>query len=176
MKKLLFVFVTLLVIAGCDKLDKLTIFDVPVETDFTIPSGIPINLPLDIPMQDVETNTSTAFENNNTSADLVEEVKLKKVVLNITSPSGKEFDFVKTVRVFISADGLPEVEIANKYNIDDTIGSELLLDALDVTLTEYAKKDKINLRINTTTDQLLTGNVNVHAKVTLEVNAKILGI
>jgi hypothetical protein len=176
-KYLIAVFCFLTVLPGCKKLDELTKFDQEYNTEVTIPSTLPINVPLSIPVQDVETNTATTFQNNNTNADLVESIKLKSLKLVATSPPGQQFDFAKDIRVYISADGLPEVELANKLNIDDNeVAGELDLDIIDNELMEYLKQDKINFRVYTITDQLLVGNVQISVQSVFRVDAKILGI
>jgi hypothetical protein len=48
--------------------------------------------------------------------------------------------------LFISADALPEKQVAYKENIADNVGSEIVMDIIDEELKEYLKKDKVTLR------------------------------
>lgn len=164
-------------LGGCKLIDKLTKFDIDYTSSFTIPSTIiPISV-LNLFTPDITTNTTQTFSNNNTRADLVESVTLKKLKLTITSPAGKEFDFLKSAIVYISADGLPEVEVARIDDIDDaTTGGSIDMQPSGRELKEYLKKDKITLRVSTTTDQVVTESVNVRVDATFYVDAKILGV
>jgi hypothetical protein len=175
MKRLLIIMGLVAMLASCKKLDKLTIFDLKFSSSFSIPS-VPQNLVLDIPVNNVPINSSSAFKENNTLPNLIEEVKLKKLSLNITSPAGQGFDFISYIRVYISGKNLPEVEIANRYDIPENVGSTLDLNTLDVDLTEYAKLDSVNLRVNTATIKPVQNRVDIRTDITMAVNTKILGI
>ena len=89
-KVLLFIaVVTLASFQGCNALKKLTQFRVNQSTDFSVPSSLLVNVPISLPSPDITTNSSQTFANNNTSADMIESVKLEEMKLTITSPSGK---------------------------------------------------------------------------------------
>lgn len=161
---------------SCDKLHKLTQFYMDYGSDYTYSAGIPVNLPVQLYSPDVTTNADQEFAINDTRKDLIESIKLKELKLTITSPAGKTFSFLKDIHVYISSPGLPEVEVANKLNIDDNVGGELQLDLFDVELKDYIKADTFKLKVSSTTDQLLTGDVNVHIYSNFFVDAKILGL
>jgi len=162
--------------SACKQLDKLTQFYVNYESNIAYNSGLPVSLPISIATPDMPTNAEEEFANNDTRKDLIESIKLKLLKLTITNPSGKTFSFLKDIRVYISAPGLPEVEVANKLNIDDNVSSTLDLAVFDVELQEYIKADKFSLRTFSTTDQVLTGSVQVKVESRFFVDAKILGI
>ncbi len=166
----------LLTITGCKQLDKLTQFNMDYESDITYSAGLPVNLPFNISTPDMVTNSESEFAINDTRKDLIESIKLTQAKLTITSPSGKTFSFLKDVRVYISAPNLPEVEVANKLNITNSVGGEIQLDITDTELQEYIKAEKFSLRVASTTDEVLTSQVNVHVYSNFFVDAKILGI
>lgn len=176
MKKILLSLIILSALGSCKKLDKLTQFNVDYESDITYSAGLPVNLPVNISTPDMATNSEEEFAVNDTRKDLIESIKLTQLKLNITSPNGHTFSFLKEVRIYISSPGLAEIEVARKLNIDDTVGSELLLDILDAELREYIKADKFVLRVTGTTDQILTSNVTARVYSNFFVDAKILGI
>jgi hypothetical protein len=163
-------------LCGCNKLHKLTQFNMDYDSDIVFNAGLPINLPVNISTPDMATNSEQEFAVNDTRKDMIESIKLTQLKLNITSPSGKTFSFLKEVHLFISAPNLPEIEIANKLAIDDGVGSELLLTVFDLELQDYIKADKFVLKVNTTTDQILTSDVHVHVYSNFFVDAKILGL
>lgn len=176
MKKLL-LFIALVTFAsfqGCNALKKLTQFRVNQSTDFSVPSSLLVNVPISLPSPDITTNSSQTFTNNNTSADMIESVKLEEMKLTITAPSGKSFSFLKDIQLYLSAPNLPEVLVAEKLNVSSTTG-ELLLDVKDVELKEYLKKDKLSLRSQVLTDEVLTQSIQIKADSRFFVDAKILG-
>lgn len=125
----------------------------------------------------VTTNTTQTFSNNNTKADLLEKVLLKKLVLTITSPSAQKFDFLKSADIFISADGLPEVMVASIDNIDDaTVGNSVEMTPSTSDLKEYLKKSEITIRVAATADKTTDNSINVKIDATFFVDAKILGV
>jgi hypothetical protein len=106
---------------------------------------------------------------------MIEEVKLTSLELTITVPSDGNFDFMKTINVYMSAEGLPETKIAWKENIPNGSGSVLELDTSNEDLKEYIKKDKVVMRLNTITDQLITTEYHIDIHSVFFVDAKILG-
>ncbi|MCB0508087.1 MAG: hypothetical protein R2739_00230 [Chitinophagales bacterium] len=167
--------------SGCKLIDKLTQFNISYSTDFSIPATSIISLPIPIPdivqPADISTNTTQTFENNNTHADLLEKVALKKLKLTITNPSSRKFDFLKSAYVYISADGLPEVKVAYIEEIDDaTVGNSIELTPEDQDLQEYLKKDKITIRVEATADKTTNSETDIKVDATFFVDAKILGV
>jgi hypothetical protein len=173
MKKQIIVFsVILLMISGCKDLDKLTQFNMEFNESVVIPSSSGINLPFNILTPDVETNSASTFSTKKTRKDLVDEIKLTKLELTIKSPASEDFSFLKSISVYISAAGLPEVKIASKDIVPEN-ATVLSLDVAGTDLKEYIKADKFSLRLNTVTDELLASDYTINAHSTFFVNAKI---
>ncbi|HLP21292.1 MAG TPA: hypothetical protein VK174_13360 [Chitinophagales bacterium] len=169
-------FLILTSVTGCKKLDKLTQFNMDYESEIIYSAGLPVNLPVNISTPDMVTNSEEEFALNDTRKNLIESIKLTQLRLNITAPAGKTFSFLKEVRVYVSAPGLPEIEVANKLNIDNASSSELQLTVFDIELQDYIKADKFSLRVASTTDEILTSQVTVHIYSNFFVDAKIFGI
>lgn len=163
-------------LSNCEKIDEQTQFNLDYTTSITVPSNSVINLPIDLNTPNMTTDSRTEFELNDTRVDLVEEVKLTKARLKITDPNDEEFDFVESIEIYINADGLSELKIAEKTNIDDSIGDEMELTVFDNDLSEYIKTEKFSLRAKVITDQLITQDVDIDVFSTFFVDSKILGI
>ncbi len=176
MKKTLLFFALSLLLFNCNELDKLTVFNLDYTESITIQSSANINFPFDVSTPDVSTNSNSSFASNNTSKDLIEDIRLNQLILTITTPSSGDFSFLKSITLYISADGLPETKIATKTTIPENQGNTLTLDVEDVDLKEYIKKDTYKLRLNTVTDKLITEDQEVDVYSQFKVNAKILGI
>ena len=76
----------------------------------------------------------------------------------------------------MNAPDLPEVEIAWANIIPESIEGVLTLDVSGTDFQEYIKKDQFSLRLNTTTDELLTSDHQLEIATTFFIDAKILGL
>ncbi|NCU04285.1 MAG: hypothetical protein GXC73_09895, partial [Chitinophagaceae bacterium] len=81
------------ILIGCKRLG--VNFGINHQATFRVDSGSPLNLPFEVGTPDVTTNSSQQFENNNTAANLIKEIKLEELKLTITSPNNKTFSFLK---------------------------------------------------------------------------------
>lgn len=172
-----FLFVLfLLLVNSCSKVDELTHFTRSFEESLTIPK-FPLILddPVSFPYI-IETNSAEEFENYNTSPGLIEEVKLTKASMQITNPSGADFDFVKSMQFYLKADGLDEVLIASKNPVPEDIGSTLALEIVDQDLSDFIIKEEIEIRVAIATDEVMTEQLDVLIKVEFFIDAKILGV
>lgn len=176
MKKIFFIAIIVAGIAttySCKKINELARFSMNYSTEFTVPAGTPVNLPLDIPTPGIETNFEETFKNNNTNAGLIDEITLSSLTITVKAPQGATLDFLKSVEFFIKADGLDEVKLASSENIADGLTS-LDLTATGVNLKDYLTKNTIKLRVKTVTDKVLAENRELEAKFTFQVQAKIV--
>ncbi len=172
----LFTLFIVITFYSCDKLDELTKFDIEYSQRATIPSSTGIDLPFDVFTPETETNSESEFEINDTRKDLIEEIRLTQLELVIISPDGADFSFLESISVFISADGLDEIQIASLAEVSDNTGTRLNLDTSDIDLKDYIKSDKFSLRLNTVTDELLSTDHELEVNSTFFVDAKILGL
>lgn len=165
-----------LFINGCKKLDKLTQFNMDYNTSVVIPSSTAVDLPFNIMTPDVQSNSESTFSINDTRKDLIQQIILKKMELTITDPADGDFSFLKSISIYISAQGLSEAKIAWLDSIPAGTGNILDLDTSDSDLKDYIKQDNFSLRLNTVTDELLTQDYHIDINSRFFVNAKILGI
>ena len=83
------------------------------------------------------------MEENNTSSDLIETVTLTDAELTITLPEDKDFSSLRSLDVYLKADGLDDVLVAWADSIPDDIGNTLTLESSDANLKDYLLKDSI---------------------------------
>src|SRR5690606_24347067 len=121
-------FFAAILLSECKKIDQLTKFEIDYESDITFQSGLPLNIPITLYSPDVATNSEEEFSINDTRKDLIESIKLIRLRLVVISPPGQTLAFLKNVSIYISSTDLPETRVAFKDNIDDNVGTELLLD------------------------------------------------
>lgn len=155
---------------SCEEIDDLLTFHVTDRTMIRIENAMTVGLPLDIPTPDVSSNSEQEFENNNTHADLVKDIKLEELTLTITDPPGKTFSFLKTIRIFISTTQDNEIELASLDNITTTTSMIELIPTQE-RLDAYAKASTYHLRTEVTTDETLTQSVDVQVDLKFRVTA-----
>jgi len=158
-------------------IDELTHFDIDYNYTFTLPSFGGINLDnLNIESNDLENDTESTFEINDTRKDLVERATLKKFNVTILVPIDAKFTFINKVEIFVETDALEEKLIAWKDNIPNDIGNYLELETTSSDLKKYLTSDAIRVRLKTTSLSPLIVDLLLDLKSTVEVDAKILGI
>ena len=149
---------------------KLLTFEISDSTTTTIKNQLPFDTPLNIPTPDVTTNSESEFEQNDTKVELVKEIILKRLALTITSPDGKTFSFLKSIEIYISADGEDETKIA--WNNDVQSNAESIeLETTTAALDKYVKKDKYKLRTTVVTRETLFEDVDIKIDFTFQVTA-----
>ena len=175
MRKSLGIVVSIIVLSSsCNEIDKLTQFEIDYNESVVISSATGIDLPVNIYTPDIESDADSKFEVNDTRKDLIEHISLKSMQLSITAPDGEDFSFLKSIRIYISSEGLDEMEIAWKENIQEEI--VLDLETSEVDIQDYIKQDSFSLRLNTVTDEIITSDYHIDVKSVFFVDAKILGI
>ena len=174
MKKLILVAFIAASFTGCKKGELgVVTFDVKQEGTFEMPPNNGIFDFLEVLTPAVSSNWEGEFQNNNTDADRLREMKLKSAQMTINEPAGQTWKFLESIEVYIKADGLAETKVAYKENIDQNIGQTLVLNTVDVDLKPYAQKDAFQLKIRTkareTTAQTIKGDFELVFKVTADV-------
>ena len=106
----------------------------------------------------------------------MEDIKVKELKMKITAPEGQTFDFLKSIKIFIKAEGLEEKMIAWKTDMTDDGSTTITLETSDENLKDYILKDSFQLRTETVTDQLITKDTHIDINAVFWVDAKILGV
>jgi hypothetical protein len=164
-------------VCGCKLIDKLTYFDLEYNYIFTLPSFGGIDLDsLNIVSSDLENNTESTFEVNNTRKDLVERATLQKFNVTILEPADGNFRFLNKIDIFVNADNLGEKLIAWKYDIPADVGNYLKLETTSSDLKKYLTSDEIRVRLKTSASKPLLEDLLLDLKSTVTVDAKIFGI
>ena len=161
---------------GCSQLDKLTQFALDYDETIVIPSVIGLNLPFNIVTPSIKTNSTEIFEINDTRKNLVEEIQLEQLTLKIIDPADADFSFLESIEIYMAAEGLEEVLVAWKYDIDDSVGSSIILETSGDDLTPYIVLDEFTLKFTTVTDKVVLSDQTIEVQSTFFVDAKILGI
>lgn len=81
---------------------------------------------------------------------------------------------MRTVRIYINADGLDEILVAYKEDMENTNSSSISLELTCNDLQEYIKKDEFDVRVETITDEILSPDHEVSMHSVYFVDAKLI--
>ncbi len=167
---------SMVMMAGCKWFDKFTQFEMSYTKGFTIPAGVPANIPYDIYTPYFPTNSQKYFSDNNTNSDLIEGCKVREIRAAIINTEGDDFSFITSIHLYLVAKDLPEAEVAFKNHIPENIGDTLVMDINDVELVNYIKQDSLAIRVQLFTDRVNTTDIKTHLFLKFLLDAKILGV
>jgi hypothetical protein len=173
MKKILFGFGLLIMTASCTKIiDKLTTFQFKREASFTIPATSTLGIPVSLNSTEVTTAYESEFSSNNTSVDRIEYIKIVGLNLEIENPPNGDFNFLKSVELAISSDGLPDKVIASRSDLGNEGLQKIELDATEEDLKPYLTQEKFTLKIEAVTDEITTQDYDLKTEATFEAKAE----
>ncbi len=159
-------------LVSCKKLDQLLTFTIANESSITIKSSSPVNLPFTIESPNVTTNSSQQFQNNNSSINLIKDIRLKNLQLIITNPSDQSFGFLQSIHIFISTTSSNEIEFASSDNIVAT-ATTISLTSTQAKLDDFIKASSYKLRTEVVTRQFLTKDVEIKIASKFNVTANL---
>ena len=160
----------LLLITSCNVIDDLLTFSIDNQTTFKIESGFPLGTAFNVVTPDVTTNSSSTFENNNTKAELVKDVKLTELKLTITDPSNKSFSFLKSIHLYISTDANDEIELAYLDEINST-SNTINLTCTSQKLDKYIKASSYKIKAKAVIKESLTQDITVKSDMKFKITA-----
>lgn len=166
----IYAFLSAALFFGCEEAEKLLTFHISDSTTIRIESTSPLDLPIGIPTPQVSSNSQQQYDNNNTAASLVKDVRLEQLKLTITDPANKTFSFLKSIHIFISSDQHNEIELASLDNISSSVNSIDLVPT-DVKLDPYIRASSYTLRTEVVTDEALTEPVDIRVDLRFRVTA-----
>ncbi|MFV8367947.1 hypothetical protein [Flavobacterium sp. LB2R40] len=169
-KKYLVIAIFGLLAISCNVIDDLLTFSIDNQTTVTVPTGFPVNTALEFVTPEVPSNSSAVFQNNNTKAELVKDVRLKEMKLTVTNPANKSFSFLKSIHMYISTNDTDEIELAFLDNINST-STTISLTCTPEKLDKYIKASSFKLRTRAVTKETITQDVSIKADMKFQVTA-----
>lgn len=170
MKKILFFLLSAcLLVLSCEKLDELLTFEISNSENIQIPASSLLNVPVIAPVP-VTMNSEESFENNNTNANLVKDVVLKKLTLTITDPATENFNFLKSIRISIGTDQNDRVPLASLDTIPTGV-SVIELISNNSKLDKFIKASSYTLYTEVTLRSNVANELTVRADSKFKVTA-----
>jgi hypothetical protein len=165
----------LLSAVGCKKILNLLTFQVSDSSSFTVP-GTPFisGASLNIPVLTVRTTAQSTYQNNNTSAAYVQDVTLDRLTLTVTNPSTQNFDFLKSISIYIATDaaGSNKMLLASLPSVP-TGQTSITLNPAGGKLDMYLKNSSYTLTTTAELAQTLRQNTDVRADSRFNVRATL---
>lgn len=149
-------------------------FNLDYNTSFAISKNLTLETATAILSETITTNSTDLFSENHTNSDNVLSIEQTDITFTISSPSGANFDFLKSIEIYINADGLPERLISTKMEISETGINELKGELPSVDVVEYLSKPSYSLRFKVTIDQSIPVDYKLNVSQTFFVKAKKL--
>jgi hypothetical protein len=169
--KLIVIFSGILLIASsCKEIADLLTFTINHQVTFQIENSSPINLPIEIVTPEVATNSTQTFENNNTNANLVKDIKLQEIKLTIENPVGKTFSFLKSIKLYISTSQTSEIELASLDDVPVS-ATTITLIPTNARLDAFVKASSYQLRTSLVMRETLTQTVDIKTDLKFKVTA-----
>jgi hypothetical protein len=172
---LILLCVLLLGAGGCKKIASLLSFQVSDSSTFTIPgtsffTGVTVN----IPVVTVNSTSQSTYKNNGTSANYVQNVTLDRLTLTVTNPTTQNFDFLKSISIYIATDaaGSNKVLLASLSPVP-TGQTSISLTPTNAKLDQYLKGDSYTLTTTVELAQTLRQNTDVRADSRFNVTANL---
>ena len=173
---LLFLSALLIGASSCKKIAELLSFQVSDSSSFTVPGTpfVPPGVALSIPGISVPTTAQSTYKNNNTSADYVQDVTLDRLTLTVTNPSTQNFDFLKSISIYIATDamGSNKVLLASLPTVP-TGQTSISLNPAGNKLDMYLKGNSYTLTTTAELAQTLRQNTEVRADSRFNVRATL---
>jgi len=155
--KFIFIITATLAVTGCATVQSIIKSTFPYTATIIIPASTKSNTPISATSS--ATSIDEVFGNQNGN-NYVKEVRIASAKMVATNPSNKSLGMFKSVKVFISggADN-DEVMVASRTDVQENIGSELVLDIDNSRFVDdYIKGSSLRVRLeyvlrnNTTMD------------------------
>ncbi len=177
LKNIACVLTALVLFTGCEQLDELTHFNIPLEQSVVIPANSAVGTLVSIPIGEFETNLGTLLEQHDSGLDLIEQIFLESMQIEVETPNGSDLDHLNQISVHLKSATSPVFQVGWKDPVPTGTGESLELDIWeDTNLKIHFTQDVVTIRVDLEADQVTTVDQTVNFKALFRVNAKVLGI
>ena len=144
MKRYLLFFSLLFLFSACKK-DALNGYEISYLVNFEIDAGLPNFQEHYYTQFNIPTTFQAQLDARGYTLEQVNRVEAKFLNLDLISPSGASYNYLDRARLFISADGLPDIEIGYLEPVPSNVGNRISFIPNNPDLINYLKADNFNL-------------------------------
>lgn len=162
MKKILaFLFATVIIFTGCATVQSIIKSTFPYTSTLVIPASTKANTTASA------TSAASSFDEifgNQGGTSYIKEVRIASARLDASNPANKSMGMFKSVKLFISSGSSGEIMVASRTDVQENIGSNLVLDIDNSRfLDNYIKGNSLKVRIEYVLRTSNTADVSVRA-------------
>lgn len=169
MKRSFILLPFILLLLSCNNVED-TEFAIPYSEELELPATFGIEYPVSTELISISTESDDRFLENETTASLLNSARISTAQITISGSTGDDFEFVDQITIFLSADGLDEIEVASIDGAD--VGDVLLqADLKVIDVKEYLKLPTIQFRLEYTSDGFSNQNRDCVLNVRFTVDA-----
>lgn len=147
--------------AGCATVQSIIKSTFPYTATIVIPASSKSNTTISA------TSAASSFDEvfgNQGGTNYIKEVRIASAKLNATNPADKSLGMFKSVKLFISSGDSGEVMVASRNDVQENIGSSLVLDIDNSRfLDNYIKGSNLRIRVEYVLRNNTTADVSVRA-------------
>ena len=158
------------VTVGCKAIDKLLTFYVEDTENIQIAASFPVGVVTPLSPVAVPTQSKQTFQNNNTRADLVKDVSLNQLTLTIADPTSENFDFLRSIDIYISTNASDQILLASLDKVPQGVQS-ITLTPTNARLDSYLKADSYTLTTKATVARPITRDITIRSASRFKVTA-----
>lgn len=161
----------LLSLGSCKKVLESITFQISDSSTVTVPPTIAGSYTL--PGIAVTSTSTNTYQVNNTNADYVQDVTLDRLTLTIDAPAGQNFNFLKSVEIYISSDaaGTDKVLLASLGTVPQG-QTTILLAPTDSKLDKYLRSGSYTLTTSAVLTQPITQAIRLRTDARYNVRAR----
>lgn len=172
--------------ASCkkNKDDVKELLDIPfsfsMKNEFTLPGmGIEKDAPdsvVSIKSPYITNTIPDEFKKNNANIEKIKSISIEGVVLTIKSPDKQTFAFMKSIEVYLGADGIEETLVASKSGINtiSPASTTLSLDTKGADIAPYVKNPTYYIRTKTSIVKTYKDDILLGSEIKLKAVANAL--
>lgn len=166
---LLIAFVVV-ILAGCATVQSIIKSTFPYTATIVIPASSKSNTT--ISTNSAATSFDQVFGNQN-GTDYVKEIRIASAKLDASNPSNKSLGMFKSVKLFVVNDKGAEVMVASRNDVQENIGSGLVLDIDNSRfLDNYVKGTNLRIRMEYVLRDNATTDVSVRVSLSFSTSPK----
>lgn len=162
--------------ASCTEFSKLNQVDLSFSSTVTLPKiAAGVTNPEFVKTSDINTQIDTFMSVRSIELGSIQKISLKTLELSINAPTTANFDFLKTVEIYL-VDGATEVKIASLTTIPATGLNTITVNVEPVDLKEYILKEKFALKFIFEADEATTDDYELTIKPVFLFELKVVGL
>ncbi|MES2457172.1 MAG: hypothetical protein V4594_16580 [Bacteroidota bacterium] len=160
-KSFVFLFAATIILAGCATVQSIIKSTFPYTSTLMIPASAKANT------TSSATSAASSFDEifgNQAGTSYIKEVRIASAKLTASNPVDKGLGMFKSVKLFISNGNSGEIMVASRTDVQENIGSSLVLDIDNSKfLDNYIKGTSLKVRLEYTLRNANSSDVSIRA-------------